>query len=85
MTENVENLILEHLKALRNDLRGFQAETGANFAEIKIRLSSLEERLALAERAIANTHGDNALVQSRLDRVDARIERIERRLELTAA
>lgn len=53
MTENVENLILEHLKALRNDLRGFQAETGANFAEIKVRLSSLKERLALAERAIA--------------------------------
>ena len=60
MTENVENLILEHLKALRNELRDFRADTSDNFMQVKARLQSLEERLSLAEKGIANIHGDHA-------------------------
>ena len=77
MTESVENLILEHLKALRDEFSAFKADTG----EVKLRLTSLEERTSLLERSVANLHGDIALLHSRLDRMDGRMERIERRLE----
>ena len=85
MTETVENLIIEHLKAMRNELRDFRAETADNFMQVKVRLQSLEERVSLAEKGLANVHGDQALIQLRLDRVGDRIERIEKRLELTNA
>ena len=85
MTENVENLILEHLKALRNELRDFRADTSDNFMQVKPRLQSLEERLSLAEKGIANIHGDHALIQLRLDKQGDRLERIEKRLELIPA
>ena len=81
MTENVENLILEHLKALRNELRDFRADTSDNLMQVKARLQSLEERLSLAEKGIANIHGDHALIQLRLDKQGDRLERIEKRLE----
>lgn len=85
MTENVESPILEHLKALRNELRDFRADASDNFMQVKARLQSLEERLNLAEKGIANIHGDHALIQLRLDKQGDRLERIEKRLELTPA
>ena len=42
MTEDVENLVLEHLKALRNELRDFRADTSDNFMQVKARPQSLE-------------------------------------------
>lgn len=75
MGENVENLIIEHLKGLRNELREFREETRADLQTIKMRLNSLE-------RASAGLHDDNAITQTRLDRVDSRIDRIEKRMEL---
>ncbi|MBK8120009.1 MAG: hypothetical protein IPK39_13180 [Sulfuritalea sp.] len=85
MTEDVENLILEHLKALRNELGDFRADTSDNFMQVKARLRSLAERLSLAEKGIANIHGDHALIQLRLDKQGDRLERIEKRLELIPA
>jgi len=82
MTENVENLILELLKGMRNELRDFRTETSDNFMQVKARLQSLEERVTLTEKGLANVHGDQALIQLRLDRLGDRIERIEKRLEL---
>ena len=75
MIENVENLILEHLKALRNDLRDFKTEATAELVMIKQRLTSLEGQ-------VAGVHTDMALIHGRIDRVDSRMDRIERRLEL---
>lgn len=75
MADNVENLILEHLKALRNDLREFKTEAMADLSMIKYRLTSLESQ-------VASIHSDMALIHGRIDRVDAHIDRIERRLEL---
>jgi len=85
MTENVDNLIVEHLEPMRNELRDFRAETSENFMQVKARLQSLEERVTLTEKGLANIHGDLALVQLRLDKQGDRIKRIERRLDLTAA
>lgn len=81
MPETVENLVLEHLRAIRAEIAQVKDDT----SEIKMRLTSMDERLTLAEKGIANVHGDFAIVQIRLDKQGDRLERIEKRLELTAA
>jgi predicted nucleic acid-binding Zn-ribbon protein len=78
MTDGVENLILEHLKALRNDLRDFRTESMADLATIKQKLTSLESQ-------VASAHADMASIHGRIDRVDSHIDGIERRIELRDA
>ena len=74
MTDNTENLILEHLRAIRAKLDQHTEE----FRSLKLRLSSGETQLA-------NVHTDLAILHSRVDSVDQRLDRIERRLELANA
>ena len=76
--EEMDNIIIEHLKALRNELKDFRQETREELQTIKIRLNSIE-------RGLAGTHDDSVVLQTRLDRVDGRIDRIEKRLDLTVA
>ncbi len=71
MTENVENLILEHLKAIRHDL----AKVSARLDDLTVRVTSLESH-------VANLLRDVLRMNARFDQFDARLERIERRLEL---
>lgn len=81
MTENIENPIVEHLRAIRGDVANIKQD----MSEVRVRLTSIDERLTLVEKGVANVHGDLALVQTRLDRQSDRIEWIENRLDLTAA
>lgn len=76
--ENIDNIIIEHLKALRNDLKEFRQETREELQIIRMRLNSVE-------RTVAGSHDDNMIVQMRLDKVDEKIDKIEKRLELNAA
>jgi hypothetical protein len=82
MTENVENLVLEHLRLLRNEVKAQGVRLDEGVQMICQRLSSVEERLTLVERAVINIHGDIAAVHVRLDQMNGRVDRIERRLEL---
>ncbi|HNQ58763.1 MAG: hypothetical protein DPW12_12080 [Rhodocyclaceae bacterium] len=79
MIENIENLILEHLKKIQAE----QAVARERDAEILTRLSSIENGLARISRDEALTYTE--LVQDRhvVDKLKERIERIERRLELS--
>jgi len=77
MTENVENLILEHLRAIRTDISGIKDDA----REIKQRLTSLEAVAGL-RRDNANLYGDMADQHARYDRLAERVDRIERRLDL---
>ena len=74
MTDNTENRINEHLRAIRAKLDQHTEE----FRSLKLRLSSVETQLA-------NVHTDLAILHSRVDSVDQRLDRIERRLELANA
>ncbi|MBI5658704.1 MAG: hypothetical protein HZC43_03950 [Nitrosomonadales bacterium] len=76
--DEIDNIIIEHLKALRNEMKDFRQETREELQTIKMRLNSVK-------RGLAGTHDDSVILQTRLDRVDGRIDRIEKRLELTAA
>lgn len=82
MAEKIENLILEHLKVLRNEVRDFRGKAEEEFTEIKLRLSSLERGQAKGHAEYADLYGDHARQQAAIDRINDRLNRIERRLEL---
>ncbi len=76
MTDNVENLVLEQLKALRNEIKAQREELRQGFRDVSMRLASLEMHQS------ANTM-DSTRTSARMDEIIVRIERIESRLELT--
>ncbi|MBU0500048.1 MAG: hypothetical protein KJ558_04085 [Gammaproteobacteria bacterium] len=74
MTDNVENLILEPLRAIRDDIK-----------ELKQRLIGVETSVAGLRRDSAASYGELIQGHVRHDRLVDRIERIERRLDLRDA
>lgn len=78
MTENVENLILEQLRHLRNDMLSFRTET-------RDALNRLDLRRGLIEQSLASLITVDASDRDELRSMKLRIERIEKRLELTDA
>lgn len=71
MTENIENLILEQLRAIRGDI----ARVERKVDDLVLRVNSLEQKVGQLHVDLVNIHG-------RLDHHEQRLARIERRLEL---
>jgi hypothetical protein len=69
--DEVDYLLLEHLKAIRKTCE----RTAEDVQDIKLRVSSLERSTALL-------HLDLAHINYRLDTFDGRLGHIEKRLEL---
>jgi hypothetical protein len=83
MASDVDNLVLQHLIALRNELRDFRSDTRAELKLINERLNHIDKGvLALRRDAVATDEGA-ALQRVEFERLAARVERIERRLELS--
>lgn len=78
MTDNVENLILEHLRALR----GGQDRIEHELREVQSRQSSLETAVIGLRRDIVFTQEDVVRQPLSIDHLKERLHRIERRLEL---
>jgi hypothetical protein len=72
---DVENLVLEHLRALRNAVTTLTRRVDDGFAQVNIRLSAVEQQLTGLTTAVYGGH-------SRINDLERRVERIERRLEL---
>lgn len=83
MTDNVENLVLEHLKSLRNELRDFRTRHDQDMDDLKYRLTSIERGQANMKHETADHYENYVRQQVSLDQVIKRLERIERRLELS--
>jgi predicted nucleic acid-binding Zn-ribbon protein len=83
MTGNVDSLIIEHLKALRNEIRDFRSRYEEDHNETRDRLAHIETGLAALRRDFAHADENTALLSIRMDRINQRIERIEKRLELS--
>ncbi len=83
MIDNVENLILEHLKALRNELRDFRARHEQDMDDLKFRLVTIERGQAGMKHEAADQYDNYIRQQVNIDQLTKRIERIERRLELS--
>lgn len=81
--DNVENVIIEHLKNLRSELAGMRAEVHAEFKDVKLRLNHLETSIAGVRRDGALVAEDSARQQLSIDQIVERIHKIERRLELS--
>jgi predicted nuclease with TOPRIM domain len=72
MTENTENLVLEHLRAIRADMGNIKDR----LTNIEINLSSLGQPVGALTTAVYSGRTET-------DDLRRRFERIERRLELS--
>ncbi|MBA4162190.1 MAG: hypothetical protein C0515_08980 [Novosphingobium sp.] len=78
MTENVENLLLEHLKKIQ----GEQSAARDRDREILTRLAQMESMIARIGRDNAHAYEEQVEDRHALDALKERVERLEKRLEL---
>jgi len=74
MTENIENLILEHLRAIRTDiasLKDGQKELKAEILSVKKYLHNVQGDALRREQTIASIQVDIDRIKMRLDLSDA--------------
>jgi len=81
MSDNVDNIIIEHLRAIRGDIAGLSTKIDT----LVLRVHSLEDHVSTMRKDLANLHGDIMLTHGRLDQINERVEHIEKRLDLTHA
>ena len=79
MSENIDNLILEHLKRIQAE----QSNARERDQEILNRLSLIESGLARVTRDESANYSEIIANRHTVDKLKERIERIERRLELS--
>ena len=79
MTDQIDNSILEHLKAIQAELAEIKADT----SDIKLRPHSVDTSVIELRRNDVHLFEDDARQQVSLDKLLERIQRIEKRLELT--
>jgi len=72
MTENIENLVLEHLRVIRTDIADLKREVAGNSVEI----AAMGQQFAGLTAAVYNSKSD-------LETVKQRVDRLERRLDLS--
>ena len=78
MSDNIENLILEHLKKIQAEL----ARINHKQDEHTQRLGRIEVAISSVRRDIAHNDESWAEQSVRIDQLAERLERIERRLEI---
>ncbi len=82
--DNVDNIIIEHLKNLRSDVASMRSEMHTEFKDVKARLNHLDASMAGVRRDGALSAEDFARQQVSIDSLVERIQRIEKRLELAS-
>lgn len=82
MTDNVENLILEHLRVLRSEIQTMRTEMHTEFKDVKLRMSCIENAMVSIKHDSADIRGDYVRQQISIDNIVERIQRIEKMLEL---
>ncbi|MHB1201252.1 MAG: hypothetical protein ACYCZ6_17220 [Polaromonas sp.] len=76
--ENVENIILEHLRAIRTDISAIKDDV----RELKSRMTNLEAGQATMMQHLGHQASVSAQQHVSYDRIIERVERIEKRLEI---
>ncbi|MEO7178927.1 MAG: hypothetical protein ABIW83_08785 [Allosphingosinicella sp.] len=79
MAENVENIMLEHLKRFQATLERVERKLD----DLTGRVANLEGSLASVIQHLGHLAGADAAQQLGIDNVSLRLDRIERRLELS--
>lgn len=83
MSDNINDIVVEHLKALRGELKEFRNKHDRDMADIKHRLTALERGMGAVNRDASDYYESQVAQQITIDRLSERLDRIERRLELT--
>jgi len=78
MTDNIENIVLEHLRALRQGQSNIEQE----LRELQARISGLESLIISSRRDSLYHQEELARQQVSIDHLKERIQYIEKRLEL---
>ena len=79
VSDNVENLMLEHLKKFQSTLDNVQTD----IRELKVRQSETLTAVLALRRDQLNDAEVTAHMQTQIDRFGERLDRIERRLDLS--
>lgn len=82
MGSEIDNIIIEHLKALRNEVRDLKLLNTEEHNDIKARISHLESAVISVKRGEVETSSEIARQQVSIDQIVQRIEKLERRLEI---
>lgn len=69
--ESVDNLIIEHLRAMRADIASIKDDV----REIKTRITHVEAGIASLKRDNAHQYDESAAANARFDRLAERIEK----------
>ena len=80
MTDNVENLLLEHMKRFQASLSRIESKLD----DLTVRVANLESGQAMIMQHLAHFSAADAAQQLAIDNIGRRLDRIERRLELTS-
>ncbi len=80
MSENVENMMLEHLKRFQSTLDRVERKQD----ELIRRVANLEGAGASIMQHLAHLSAADAAQQLTIDHISERLDRIERRLELVS-
>ncbi|MDD5324658.1 MAG: hypothetical protein PHR71_05025 [Polaromonas sp.] len=78
--ENIESLVLEHLRAMRGKID----QIADDMREVKQRLSTVEATQGTILQHVGHLATTMAQQQLSFDRLAERVERIEQRLDLAA-
>jgi hypothetical protein len=80
MADNVESLMLEHLKRFQATLDRVEGKVG----DLTTRMSNVESGQVMLMQHLTHLAAADAAQQLGIDRPSERLDRIERRLELTS-
>jgi hypothetical protein len=85
MADEATNLVLEHLRRVREDIDALRAEMPEETGDLKLRTSALEQSVARGfdgmQSMISQISGVDELVSRRSDRIEIRSDSIETRLD----
>lgn len=77
MTDEPENLVLEMLRALRNDIADFRRALTERIDRLEGRMAAVEHHIIALSIDIGNLNARMASVEQRLDRIEKRLGLID--------
>ena len=73
MTDEVENLVLEHLRAIRADI----AKLNEKVDTLQVEMTAMRQVMMAVVTLQNHDHAELAVVKSRLERIERRLDLVE--------
>ena len=82
MTDEPDNIIIQHLRAIREDMSSMRGETNSKIEALAASMTSMNARLSNVEDAVNGMRGEIRMIAIAVDGHNTRLDRIEKRLGL---